>query len=92
MRYTQDTSWLNDTSFRTDLGLGTGPGSFNELLFQHYFYNYSTQESAQGRGVVEVQSWVRRAATAVPEPATSYLLALGLLGLVFTRSRATQRR
>jgi hypothetical protein len=92
MRYTQDTSWLNDTSFRTDLGLATGPGAFNELMFEHYFYNYSTQESAQGRGVVEMQSWVARAPTAVPEPATACLLALGLFGLVFTRARAGQRR
>jgi PEP-CTERM motif-containing protein len=90
MRYTQDTSWLNDMSFRTDLGLATGPGSFNELMFEHYFYNWSTQESSQGRGVVQVQTWAARAPTTVPEPASPYLLALGLIGLLFRRSSLTR--
>jgi hypothetical protein len=86
-RYTEDTSWLNSLSFPLQLGLANGPGSFNELNFHSYFYNFSTQESASSRGTVQVQSLVARQPTGVPEPSTIYLLAMGLAALLFRRAK-----
>jgi hypothetical protein len=87
-RYTEDTNWLDDLSFRGDLGLATGPGSFNELNFHSYFYNYTTEEYASTQGTVLVQAMALRNPNSVPEPATPYLLALGLVALLFRRARA----
>jgi len=87
-RYTEDTNWLNDLSFRGDLGLATGSGSFNELNFNSYFYNFTTQEYASTQGSVQVQTMALRNPNSVPEPATPYLLALGLVALLFRRAKA----
>lgn len=86
-RYSADTSWLSDREFRTDLGLASGPGSYNSLFFASYFVDWFGGTPEQVTGRVSVNTLVARSATPVPEPSTLILLAVGMLGAISVARR-----
>jgi hypothetical protein len=79
-RFSADTSWLDDNSFRTDLELASGPGAANTLSFWTYYYDWYGGLMSEVKGRIDVQTLVARNPTPVPEPSTLVLLALGVLG------------